>query len=62
MSLVFTRPPFDRSDCLVEHVADVVLEVLQGRHEVVVVVCPGVVPAGSNRDKEGLAVGYLVFE
>ena len=53
---------FDRSDGLVEHVADVVLEVLQGRHEIAVVVLPGLVPAGSDGDKEGLAVGCLVFE
>ena len=53
---------FDRSDGLVEHVADVVLEVLQGRHEIAVLVSPGLVPAGSNGDKESLAVGCLVFE
>ena len=53
---------FDRSDCLVEHVADVVLEVLQGRDEIAVLVLPGRVPAGSDGDKEGFAVGCLVFE
>ena len=53
---------FDRSDGLVEHVADVVLEVLQGWHEIAVVVVPGLVPAGSNGDKEGLSVGCLVLE
>ena len=53
---------FDGRDGFVEHVADVVLEVLQGRHEITVVVLPGLVPAGSDGDKESLAVGCLVFE
>ena len=52
----------DGRDGLVEHVADVVLEVLQCWHEIAVFVLPGRVPAGSDGDKEGLAVGCLVFK
>ena len=52
----------DGCDGLVEHVADVVLEVFQGRHEIAVLVLPGLVPAGSDGDKESLAVGCLVLK
>ena len=52
----------DGRDSLVEHVSDVVLEVLQCWHEIAVFVSPGRVPAGSDGDKEGFAVGCLVFE
>ena len=49
-------------DGLVEHVAEVKLEVLQCWHEIAVFVLPGRVPACSHGHKEGLAEGCLVFE
>ena len=52
----------DGGDGLVEHVADVVLEVLERRNLVAVLVRPGLVPAGADGHEEGLAVGGLVFE
>ena len=53
---------FDGGDGLVEHVADVVLEVLQCRDKLAVRVDPGFMPAGTDRNEEGLAVGGLVFQ
>ena len=52
----------DRGNCLVEHVADVVLEVLQRGNKFAVLVSPGLVPAGANRDEKGLAVRSLVLQ
>ena len=53
---------FDCGDGLVEHVADVVLQILERRHQVAILVGPGFVPAGANGDEEGLAVGGLVLQ
>ena len=50
------------SDGLVEHVADVVLEVLEGRDLLSVFVLPGFMPAGADGDEKGLTIGGLVFE
>ena len=47
---------------LVEHAADVVLEILEGRDHLAIFVSPRFMPAGANRDEERLAVGGLVFE
>ena len=52
----------DGGDGLVEHVADVVLQVLQGRHLLAVLISPGFMPTGANRHKEGLTVGGLVLQ
>ncbi len=50
------------SDGLVEHVADVVLEILECGNLVAVFIGPGLMPAGADGHEEGLAVGGLVFE
>ena len=47
---------------LVEHVADVVLEILQGRHEIAVFFLPGRVPTGSYGNKESLSVRNFLFK
>ena len=52
----------DGGDGLVEHVADVVLEILERRDLVAVLIRPGLMPAGADGDEEGLAVGGLVFQ
>ena len=52
----------DGGDRLVEHVADVVFEVLERRDLVAVLVGPGFMPAGAHGHKESIAVGGLVFE
>ncbi len=53
---------FDGGNCLVEHVADVVLEVLERRHLVAFFIHPTLLPAGAERHKEGVAIGGLVIE
>ena len=53
---------FDGRDGLVQHVADVVLQVFERRHKVAFLVGPGLVPAGANGHEERLAVGGLVFQ
>ena len=53
---------FDGGNGLVEHVADVVLEVLERRNQIAVLVDPGFMPAGAHGNKEGLAVGGLVLQ
>ena len=53
---------FHGGNGLVEHVADVVLEVLERRNLIAVLVDPGFMPAGAHGNKEGLAVGGLVFQ
>ncbi len=52
----------DGGDGLVEHVADVVLEVLERRHLVAFIVEPALVPAGAGRHVKGVTVGGLVVE
>ncbi len=57
--VVFVLEP---GDGLVEHGADVVLEVLEGGHLRAVVVPPGFVPACPHGHIESFAVGGLVFQ
>lgn len=52
----------DGGNGLVEHGADVVLEVLERRRLVAFLVGPALVPAGARRHEEGLSVGGLVVE
>ena len=53
---------FHRGNGLVEHVADIVLEVLEGRDLLAVLVRPCLVPAGADGYEEGLTVGGFVFQ
>ncbi len=52
----------DGGDSLVEHGPDVVLEVLERRDLVALLVDPALVPAGARRHEEGVPVGGLVIE
>jgi len=61
----------DGGDGLVEHIADVVLEVLEGWDKraflvairlILIFFDPGLMPAGADGHEKGLAVGGLVFQ
>ena len=53
---------FHGRDGFIEHVSDVLLEILEGGNLVAVFILPGLMPTSTDRDEESLAVGCLVFE
>ena len=53
---------FNGGNGLIEHVADVVLQVLERRNLIAILVNPAFVPTGAHRNEECLAVGSLVLQ
>ncbi len=53
---------FDGGQSLVEHVADVMLEVFERGHLIAIFIYPRLMPAGTGWDEKSLAVGCFVFE